>query len=157
MNTAALIIDCWEDTYVASGIIQHLQTNTDITVVIVATYNKHPPLNPRLAVDETDSKLVKYLSTRTDPVLNIVHYKKLKRAIRQHSISTISVMGAAWLECVHHRPVGILALQQLPVRVIVNPNCVQIMNMLTGPTMLEQISQDPNWTQLGNDFLMRRT
>lgn len=147
MNTAALIIDCWEATYVASGIIQHLQTNTDFTVVIVATYDGLP----------TDSKLVKYLSTRTDPVLNIVHYKKLKRAIRQHSISTISVMGAAWLECVHNRPVGILALEQLPIRVIVNPNCVQSMNVCTDPTMVEQLSQDPNWTPLGNNFLMGRT
>ena len=155
MNTAALIIDCWENTYITPYIIQHLQSNNDITVVIVATYPQSPLDSRLLPVTETDYTLVKYLRTRTSPVLNIVHYKKLRQTIRQHSISTISVMGAAWKECVHHRPVGILALQQLPIRVIVNPNCVQTMNVLTDPTMLEQISQDSSWTQQGNVFLMK--
>lgn len=154
MNTAALIIDCWENSYITPNIIQHLKLNSDITVVIVASYTQTTPLKYGL-VDHTDSTLVEYLHTQTRPVLNIVHYKKLKRAIEKHNITTVSVMGAAWKECLYFRPVGVLALQQLPIRVVIDPHCVQLMNTYTDAPVHVQLSQDPEWTPQGSVFLMK--
>ena len=144
MTTAALLIDCWEEIVIVPAIIKYLTVNTDIDLVLVASYDS-----------PTNSWLRRYLKSRTS--IHVLTIEELVPIIQQYNIDTIMVMGTAWRACVHNRPLGVIALKQLsdvlPFRIAVDPYCVQ--EYRGHPTVIQQIKQDPQWEPVGDVFIMR--
>ena len=153
MTTLAIIIDCWDQTFIVPEIVKYLKHNP-VDHVVLASYHDLP----------TDTRLLRYLWTQKTHVAYTL--EELVPIINEYNVDTIYVMGTAWEECIHYRPIGILALEQLsktlPFQIRVHPRTVSCysrsQHIMSKYEMMRNnlLEQSDLWKECGDYFVRTR-
>ena len=169
-RNCVIIIDCWDNFPRADKVISYMMRYKPMFVVNASYHIGFwaPAQGKTVIVKDTgqahglfdflgdltlpfNSQIKKHLNKNNIPLIDITSSEEFIEFATLKKISSITVMGSSWRNCLHNRPLGINYLPRLlpeKVRYLTYP--MGCMPRADEDQVTQQIETDSDWIELPN-------